>query len=360
MTPSPTAEILRVRAPTLREFIFNLARRLRVPEAGAGLVSDSLVAASLRGVDSHGVELFPVYEQQIREGVADPTAVGAVANEAGACLLFDGKNGLGQVVSAQCTDHAVRLARAHGLAVVVARNSHHFGAAAYWSQRMAQGGCIGISLSTAGAIVPPWQGKTPRLGTNPIAVALPGSAGGKWLLDMATTTVAKGKLNFAAAHGRTTIPEAWRFVDADGHPTTDRVAAERGWSLPVGGYKGSGLAVLVELLTSGLSGGPMASEAPVHRNGVVPLRISHTFIAIDPQRFLPLGTFEERMERLVAMLKSSEPAPGYDEVLMAGEPEWREEAVRLRDGIPLPGHLWRRLLAIAANLEVASPAPDGV
>lgn len=348
-------EIIRIRDQSLREFVSGILRSLGVPEDHASVVSDSLVAANLRGVDSHGIALLAGYVTQLRAKGVDGAAAGAVVAEAGGCVLYDGQNGLGQVVADRCTAHAVRVARRTGLAMVVARNSHHFAAAAYWAEKIAKEGCIGIAMTSAGPGVPPWPGKSPRIGTNPIAMAVPG---GRWLLDMATTTVAKGKIFNAADFHLETIPASWGFVDTEGRPTTDRLAAERGWSVPLGGYKGSGLAMMVEILCAGLSGGPMASEAPTSRAGTVPLRVSHSFLAIDPAKFINPGEFEARIGRLVDLIKSSEPMHGHDEVLVAGEPEWRTEAQRLREGIPVPRPLWDRLSSIAAQLKVAPPRPD--
>ena len=146
-------------------------------------------------------------------------------------------------------------------------------------------------------------------------------------------------------------------MDAAGQPATDVLSAQRGSPTPIGGYKGTGLAMMIEILCAGLSGGAMTTELPVYRTGGDPLGISHAFIAIDPKRFLPAGEFEGRMERLVGLVKAAEPAPGYDEVLVAGEPEWRCEAIRQTAGIPVPLKLWRTLTAIAGELKVTPPQP---
>lgn len=355
---TPTVKILRFRDATLRDYCRDILVAVGVPEPHARIVGDSLVAANLRGVDSHGIGLLAGYVRQLRGKGVDGAAAGEVAFEAGGCLQYDGKNGLGQVVSDRCADHAVRLARKTGLAMVVARNSHHFGAAGYWAEKIARGGCIGIAMTAGGSGIPPWPGKSGRIGTNPLAMAVPG---GRWLLDMATTTVAWGKITVAAEHNQATIPACWRFVDAEGKPTTDRLTAERGWPLPLGGYKGSGLGMMVEILCAGLSGGPMATEVQtrvLQSGGMVPLRLSHMFLAIDPGNFIDPGEFQARIGRLVDMMKSSEPADGYDEVLVAGEPEWRMERQRLRDGIPIPQPPWDRLSAIAAKLRISPPQPD--
>ncbi len=144
-----------------------------VPLQRAELVADSLVAANLRGVDSHGVLLLPHYVTQLKAGNIDVSTDGRVLSESGACLLYDGEHGLGHCVSAVCCGHAVRLARAHGLGMVVARNSNHFGAAAFWAQRISAEGMIGIVMCNASPTVPPWQGRDGRFGTNPICVSLP-------------------------------------------------------------------------------------------------------------------------------------------------------------------------------------------
>jgi LDH2 family malate/lactate/ureidoglycolate dehydrogenase len=283
-----------------------------------------------------------------------------VASESGSCLTYDGRNGLGQVVADRCTDHAIRLVKGGGLALVVARNSNHFGAAVYWSEKIARSGAIGITMCNSSPAVPPWQGKSPRLGTNPIGIAVPGSDPRRWQFDMATTTVALGKVLNASYCNQTSIPAWWGFLDPEGRPTTDIQAAQQGRPTPIGGYKGSGLGMMVEVLCSVLSGGPMALDVPTYRGrkSEVPLQLSQMFLAIDPARFMPLGQFEARMARLKELVKSSEPEPGYREVLIGGEPEWRSAEERRRLGIPIPERLWEQLLAAAAARGVAPPRPD--
>jgi LDH2 family malate/lactate/ureidoglycolate dehydrogenase len=304
--------------------------------------------------------MLALYIAQLRAKGMNPAETGAVVAESGCCLTYDGRNGLGQVVADRCSDHAIRLVRGSGLAMVVARNSNHFGTAAYWAEKIARSGAIGIVLSNASPAVPPWQGRSPRLGTNPIAVAVPGSDPRRWQFDMATTTVALGKVGNAANYGQASIPAWWGFLDAAGNPTTDTRAAQNGMPTPIGGYKGSGLAMMIEILSAVLGGGPMSAEVPRYRGRKheVPLQLSQTFLAIDTARFMPLGDFESRMGRLKDLVKSSEPAKGYSEVLIAGEPEWRAAEERRRDGIPVPSPLWESLLALAAPLNVVAPRPD--
>lgn len=315
-------------------------------------MAESLVAANLRGVDSHGVQLLNLYVEGLELGNIDVHTTGRIVSELGACVIYDGMNGLGQVVAAHACDVAIRVAGEHGIGYVSVRDSNHFGAAAFWAQRMARAGMAGLAMCNATPLVAPWQGREPRLGTNPICMALPGDD--VWLLDMATTTVALNKIWKAAANGETTIPAGWA-MDKEGSPTTETQAALAGFPMPLGGYKGTGLATMVEILCAVLSGGAMATELGGLRVRGKNMRVGHAFIAIDVSRFMPLDEFSARMRRLREMLKQTEPAPGFDEVLLAGEPEWRAEAVRQEHGIPITLPIWKRLLEVAERLNVTPP-----
>jgi LDH2 family malate/lactate/ureidoglycolate dehydrogenase len=322
-----------------------------VPPDKARVVAASLVAANLRGVDSHGVQLLTFYMDQLLAGEMDPATDGEVVSEQGACLLFDGHNGLGQWVAEICCGHAVRIARDLGMAIVTARESNHFGAAAWWAEKMRKAGQIGIVLCNASPLVPPWQGRAGRVGTNPICMALPGP----WLLDMATTTVAAGRVFKAHINRQPEIPAGWAF-DSSGIPTTDTEAAYKGMLSPLGGYKGSGLGMMVEILCSVLSGGAMSTEIGGIRFRGRLVRVSQTFIAIDIARFMPLEEFTARVEKLVNLIKSTPTAPGYGEVLVAGDPEWRMEKERLAHGIPIAEGNWRKLMEAAERVHVPVPA----
>jgi len=341
--------------PTLVNFGRNILRAAQVPQDSADLVATALGASNLRGVDSHGFQLLPFYIQQIVDGNIDVNAQGHIAVENGSCLAYHGEQGIGQVIARNCCDHAIRLAKEHGTATVVARDSNHFGAAAFWGQRMSAAGLIGIVMCNASALVAPWQGKEKRFGTNPICMSLPGPD--QWLLDMATTTVAMGKIFKASISGEPTIPAGWA-IDKNGVPTTDTASAMDGWPMPLGGYKGYGLAMMAEILCAVLSGGAMSMEVGGIRTKDRPMRVSQFFMAIDVTRFMPLDEFTDRMRRLIEMMKSSAPAAGYDEVLVAGEPEWRNEERRRVTGIPLSEGVWKTLTDAAESLGVSAPAVD--
>jgi LDH2 family malate/lactate/ureidoglycolate dehydrogenase len=340
-----------IHAPALEAFCHDILIAAGVPARHARLVAATLVAANLRGVDSHGVQLLPYYVEQIEAGDLDPNAEGAVLSESGSCLLYDAGNGLGQVVSEICTGHGIRIAKQQGMSMVVARESNHFGACAWWARKYAAEGLIGIVMCNASPMVPPWQGREPRFGTNPICVAVPGGEEPPWLLDMASTTVAAGKIYKAMINGQSEIPHGWA-MDRDGVPTTSVETALKGLLMPLGGYKGSGLAFLAEILCAVLGGGAMSTELGGIRIRGRAMRCSQMFLGIDAARFLPLDEFRSRMDRLIRTVKSTPPASGYEEVLVANEPELRYEAVRRRDGIPLEAGTWKRLTDAAIRLGV--------
>src|SRR3954469_8687559 len=295
----------------LTQFCEAILQGAGVPRHKAEIAAACLVSSNLRGVDSHGIQLLPFYVDQMLASELDPLTDGLVISEAGSCMTFDGQNGLGQWVAETCCRHAIRIARAQGVGLVIARESNHFGAAAWWAQKMRDAGQIGIVMCNASPIVPPWQGMEGRLGTNPICMSVPGP----WLLDMATTTVAAGKIFKAFLNGQPEIPAGWAF-DSEGIPTTDTAAAYKGMLMPLGGYKGSGLAMMVEILCSVLSGGVMPDQVGGIRFRGNTVRVSQMYMAIDVARFMPVEEFTARVEALVGIMKSTPAAPGYDEVLV--------------------------------------------
>lgn len=338
----------------LEQFIHGIFCGLDVGTDDAGLAAISLVAANLCGVDSHGIQLVPPYVEQLAARNIDPKASGRIAEESASCVLYDGENGLGQTVAARCCDEAVRLARTFGTGLVVARNSNHFGRAAFWGARIAEEACIGVVFSNASPLVAPWQGREARLGTNPICVATPGG----WILDMATTAVAAGKIVDTILAGKSEIPEGWA-LDSAGNSTTIASAAMKGTLLPLGGkeagFKGSGLAVAIEILCGVLSGGAIADQVGSLRSRDRPAGISHTFLAIDIRRFLSVHDFNLRIAHLLDMLKVTALAPGFEDILMAGEREKIIEKQRLRDGIHVPHRLWANLAHLAEKYKIDCP-----
>ncbi len=344
----------RVLPEPLEEFTAQLLETAGAPAPKARLAAQVILAANLRGFDSHGVQLLPHYIAQFEAGDVDPRAEGCMVMKSGACARFDAQNGMGMVTAAACSAEAVRLASEFGLGMVTAFNANHFGITGFWTQRISSAGHIGIAMCDASRQVPPWQGRERLLGTNPISVSVPSPGGRGWLLDMATSTIALGKLEQARLEGKETLPAGWA-LDSEGRPTTSLAAALNGFLMPLGGYKGTGLALMVEILCGVLSGGALPPEVRGIREHGRPARVNHAFLAIDVSRFMPLDIFQQRVEQLIAEVRAVPPAAGFSEVLVAGDPEWRAEDQRRRDGIPIAPAVWAQLEQLSEKLKVPLP-----
>ena len=312
----------------------------------AEIVTHSLVDANLTGHDSHGVIRIPHYVKEIHDRRLDPKGSPTVIRETGATAVLDGAATFGQVGSRVAADLAIRKAREAGLGSVAAMNCHHTGRIGEWVERAAAAGMVGMA-ATAGEGSPrqvaPYGGARGALGTNPIAWAMP-RAGGRppILLDYATSAVAQGKLQVALAKGEPVPPGS--IVDAEGRPTTDvEDFFAGGLLLPFAGHKGYSLAVVVQLLAVGLSGG----ERVDGRGSCL------TVLAIDPGAFRPPDEFARYAETVAERLKAVPPAPGFSEVLVPGEPEARTREARSHDGIPLPDRTWEAIQATARELGIS-------
>ena len=318
--------------------------------AAAETVAVSLVDANRRAVDSHGVARLPVYCERLRAGHINRRPVPKVEREDGAVALVDADEGPGQVAGVFATDLSIDLARRYGVGVVAVHRSSHYGAAGYYAIRAAQAGMIGMSTTNSEPFVIPYGGIGHALGTNPIALAAP-TPDGIFDTDMATSQVAVNRIFNARDEGRE-IPEGWG-VDAQGQTTTDPNDVFA--AVPLGGYKGYALAVLVEVLSGVLSGSGVGHGIGRLYEDARPQDVGHFHLALDAGRLAGRERAAELLGRLLADLKAIPPAPGVDEVLVPGEPEARAKAERERDGIPLPPTLWTTLEALSGELGVSPP-----
>jgi LDH2 family malate/lactate/ureidoglycolate dehydrogenase len=308
--------------------------------AGVGLadddaraVADVLVDANLRGVDSHGVARLPMYLRRVRAGLARGTDGISFPLRSGPTCRIDAGHALGPAVAIKAIDHAIELARRHGIGLVAVANSTHFGHAGFYARRAAAQRLIAIVMTNGPPGMAPHGGTEPLLGTNPVAIGVPLGDRGEFVLDMSSSVAARGKIIRRRALGRPIEP-GWA-VDATGEPTTDAAAALAGAVLPVGGAKGSGMAFAVSLLVGVLAGAAFDHAVAPMDGSTRPQGLGHVLLVIDPWRLAPAGETLTRVEDLVDRLHAVRPARGFDRVLHAGERGEMLAAERRRSGIPL-------------------------
>jgi LDH2 family malate/lactate/ureidoglycolate dehydrogenase len=297
-----------------------------VPESDAALLGHALVDADLRGVHSHGCRWVSVYARSIRNGGYNLHPNVTVVRDDGATCLLDGDQGLGHVLASRAMEQAIARAKEHGVGVVSLRNSQHIGALAYYTQMAADAGCLGYCTTNAGIGVVPPGGREKVIGLNPLSWAAPTRRPWSFNLDMATSVVAGSKLGIAIERGEK-IPLGWA-VDADGNPTDDPRKGQEGGILPVGGPKGYGLSVMLDIMAGVLSGGRFGKGLGMKGS-------AQYFQALDIEHFQPLDEFTERMEALIDQIKGSALAPGSSGIFFPGEIEYNLKQDRLANGLPL-------------------------
>jgi len=353
----------------MEEFMFDVLVDHGVPEDEARVAADVLIAADKRGIDSHGIgRLKPIYCDRIAAGILKPTAPFSVVKDTPTTALVDGNCGLGLVIGPKCMQMAIDKAKQHGLGMVVARNSTHYGMAGYYALMADAAGCIGITGTNARPSIAPTFGVDPMLGTNPITWGIPSSDPFPYVLDCATSICQRGKIEQYAREGKPT-PRG-QVVDRQGRERTDTdqilidlvtgecaLAPLGGVGTELGGYKGYGYATVVEILSSALQSGTTSPDLiGVDRatGKKIPMPLGHWFIAIDVERFLPLAEFKANVGSLLTRLRDSAKDPtGPGRIYTAGEIEYDiGERRKVEGGIPLPRALQKDML----DLRAKSPA----
>ncbi len=332
-----------------------ILEKVGVPPQQAAIIAEATVEGDLRGVESHGILRLPAYVHRVQRGLMNPVTNLVTVRERRAASLVDAQRGFGQVAGVQAMDIAMEKARQYGIGMVAVQNANHFGVAAYYAMRALPHKMIGILASNAAPSMAAWGGAKAVLGTNPICIAIPTGLDVDIVLDMASSQVARGKIRLAATKGEP-IPLGWA-LDARGNPTQDPVEALKGTLLPMGGPKGYGLALVVEVLAGVMSG----SDFSVHLASVHdldrPTSVGFVVQAIDLTTFIAWEEFVSRMESLVEEIRNSPRAPGVDRIYLPGEIEWRKSQERRRSGVPVaPSVLWE-LLGLAAEVGVTLDLP---
>lgn len=350
-----------VDAADLETWTAELIERLGTPPDVAADVATVLVAADRRGIASHGTARLPQYVKLVDADIVDPR--GRPQLEAGGPViqLIDGRNGWGHHTGRIAMDSVIERAREFGLAASVVRNGNHFGIAGWYAMRAAEQGLIGLCLTNSSPLVAPTRARVGMLGTNPIAFAAPAGRYGMVVLDMATSAVPRGRIEVASRRGET-LPRGWA-IGPTGEPALTPDAALDGALQPLGGeehtagYKGYGLALMVELLTGVLAGAKSGPDIARLFSTERPSDLGQYYCALDPDSLTPSGTYAGRLERLIEQLTTAPTAPDAPgPVLFPGQPEAERAALSERRGAVLDVAHEEALLTLAQRYSISFPS----
>jgi len=323
-----------------------------LPAADAAKVAELMLEADLTGADAHGVFRLPQYVRRIKGGAVNPKAAIKVEKTGPATAMVDGDNGMGHLVMSRAAETAVELAKEAGVAWVGAKRSNHAGAAGVYAAMPLPHDMVGIYAVVANANhMPVWGSSENLLGTNPIAFAVPAGEEAPVVLDIATTVVSYGTVKANKLQGRD-MPAGW-MIDKQGQPLTDSAKSQDGLLLPIGGHKGSGLALVLGLLAGTLNGAAFGRDVvDFNYDDETACDTGHFIVALDVSRFLPVPAFKAAIDRHLRDLKSSPRLPGVDTIRLPGEQRRSRRAERLKNGVPVYPEVVTQLDALADELKV--------
>ena len=358
-------DVVYIPVDVVKGFMMDVFQSFGVPEEDARISTDVLVTSDLRGIDSHGLGRLKYYYDRIRAGVHLARTEIEIVQESEATVLVDGHHGMGHVIAYRCMRMAMEKARRYGLGAAAVRNSTHFGIAGYYPLMAAKEGMIGLTVTNARPSIAPTFGTEPMLGTNPIAFAAPTDMPYPFCLDAATSICQRGKIEIAD-RAEKSVPEGW-VIDERGNPLTDAAQILASFDkakaalLPLGGageefagYKGYGLATMVEILSAALAGGAFMKDLTgfAEDGSRRPFMVGHFFLAIDVAHFIPLETFCRITGQIMRDLQGARKAPGQERIYVAGEKEHEMERVRWEQGIPVNVNLKRELQVMRDELHI--------
>lgn len=355
MESAGTPELVTVEE--LLGFSKRLLERAGVGPEEASTTAEALVTTDTWGVFTHGTKLLPGYVRRIRAGGIRADASPEIERDGPAWAVVDARSTLGQVSSVFAMRVAIEKARRAGVAYVGVRNANHFGAAGYYACLAAREGLVGLAFSNDIPSVAAPGSRVAVFGSNPLAYAIPAGEHDPIFLDIATSTVAGGKVYAARARGKP-IPPDW-LIGEDGLPTTDAsLYPQKAVLMPMAGHKGYGIALLVECLSALLTGAAARWEVGswIFGDPALPTNHGAAFAAIDVGSVLPLAEFRARADALIREIRAVPTAPGVPRVLVPGEAEWERRRRALAEGIPLPKDVREALRKLASEIGVAVPA----
>jgi L-2-hydroxycarboxylate dehydrogenase (NAD+) len=336
----------------LEEFTANAMRALGLPPEDAATVASLMVEADMQGSDGHGVIRLAPYAKRILAGGINLNPHIKVVQERTAMALVDGDNGMGHLVMKKATELAIRKARSAGIAWVGSRLSNHAGPASLYARMALEHDMIGLYFAVGNANhLPPWGGLDMLLSTNPIAAAIPTLNEAPVVLDMATTVAAYGKVKAKAQRGEM-MPEGW-MIDRQGKPLLDPGKSEEGFLLPIGGYKGYGLSLIVGILAGTLNGAAMGTQViDFNKDFKTTTNTGQAIAIIDPAAFGDLIAFKQNVDTLVRELRGSERMPGVDRIWLPGEQSHAKRKSNEALGIVLAPSLVKQLNELAVQLKI--------
>jgi len=343
----------------LKHFVATVLTKVGVSPADAQIVGDVLVAADMRGIESHGVaRLEAFYVNRLRSGLMEKSPKVTTVRETDTSIVVDAGNGLGHPAAKRTMDAIIAKAEKNGAAFGAVRNSNHYGIAGYYAMMALPHDLIGMASTNSVRLGAPTYGRDLMLGTNPLAFAVPAQDEPAFVLDFATTTVPRGKLEVYDRKNKRLSP-GWA-IDEHGDETLDPQVALKGALLPLGGFgvdngghKGYGLGLLVDIFCGVLSGGKFGNELPRPSDGPIPGAISHWFAAFRVDGFRDAPDFKRDMDKELRDFKTSAKVPGQDRIYVAGEIEYEKTLAARKNGVPIHVKVWDGLEKLAVQLGIA-------
>lgn len=341
--------MIQIAVEALQQFAKDAFIRVGLPREEAEAASHVLLDANLDGIDSHGISRLPIYIRRLREGRINPKPQLSI-HQKGNVLVVDGDNGLGQVVTVRAMEAGFQLARSEGVVTIAIRHSNHFGQAGYYCKQAAEEGLFSLLTTNTPVGIPPWGGRKPYFGTNPIAFGFP-TQGIPIVIDMSSSVVARGKI-ILAAKNKESIPLGWA-IDQEGKETTDPDEALKGAVLPMGGAKGYALALAMEVLAGILTGAAFGPHiTSIYEESSKESDIGHFILLSNVSHYLPYTHYLERVTQLVEEIKAVPRREGVDQIYIPGERRHLTSLQRKKEGIPLTDEVYAELNEMARQLGI--------